>query len=182
MFTRLLNFCRRNFRQNSTPPEKRRGNVYWTPVNGIEVKIITPEDGIASTIDGHNLWALGYKGEIIRAGNNVTKCDVQLPEKTRLVKNYKDRKAWHHMGDLGFFDQMESIWFCERKIERIVTQDGEEYSSDCIEPLFHQHPDVERAALIKFVKRDILRPAIVIRSKVGRCPFFFWENGDYVAN
>jgi acyl-CoA synthetase (AMP-forming)/AMP-acid ligase II len=155
--------------------ENGAGTCIGPPVNGIEVKIITPEDGIVSTIDDHNLLPLGYTGEIVVAGNNVTECYDQLPEKTRLAKIYQDGKVWHRMGDLGFFDQMGRIWFCGRKTERIVTQDGEEYYPDCIEPLFHKHPDVDRAALIKFVKRGMLRPAIVILPKVGQYPFFFWQ-------
>ncbi|MDR1590544.1 MAG: AMP-binding protein [Puniceicoccales bacterium] len=155
--------------------ENGAGTCIGTPVDGIEVRIIRPENGVVSTIDDHNLLPLGYTGEIVVSGSNVTEFYDQLPDQTKLAKIFQDEKVWHRTGDLGFFDQKGRIWFCGRKIERIISQDGEEYYPDCIEPLFHKHPAVERAALIKLVKRGTIFPAIVILPKVGCYPFFPWQ-------
>jgi acyl-CoA synthetase (AMP-forming)/AMP-acid ligase II len=155
--------------------ENGAGTCIGMPVDGIEIKIITPENGIVATIDDRNLLPLGYTGEIVVKGDNVTELYDQLPDQTALAKIYQDGKIWHRTGDLGFFDQKGRVWFCGRKMERVITQNGEEYYPDCIEPLFHKHHTVERAALIKFVKRGTVFPAIVILPKAGQYPFFPWQ-------
>jgi acyl-CoA synthetase (AMP-forming)/AMP-acid ligase II len=155
--------------------ENGAGTCMGTPVNGIEIKMITPEDGVVAAIDDHNLLPLGHIGEIVVAGDNVTELYDQLPDQTARAKINQNGKVWHRTGDLGFFDQKGRVWFCGRKMERVITADGEAYYPDCIEPLFHKHPAVERAALIKFVKRGTIFPAIVILPKAGHYPFFFLQ-------
>ncbi|MDR0418261.1 MAG: AMP-binding protein [Puniceicoccales bacterium] len=155
--------------------ENGAGTCIGIPIDGIEVKIIQPEDGIVSTIDDKNSLSLGYIGEIVVTGDNVTELYDQLPEQTILSKIYHEGKVWHRTGDLGFFDQKGRIWFCGRKIERVVARNGETYYPDCIEPLFHKHPSVERAALIPLIRRGTVLPAIAILPKKGQYPFFFWQ-------
>ena len=35
-----------------------------------------------------------------------------------------DGKLWHRMGDLGYFDREERLWFCGRLAERVVWEGG----------------------------------------------------------
>ncbi|MDR0740332.1 MAG: AMP-binding protein [Puniceicoccales bacterium] len=155
--------------------ENGAGTCIGTPVDGIEIKIIRPENGTVSTIDDQNSLSLGYVGEIVVAGDNVTELYDQLPNQTTLAKIFQNGKVWHRTGDLGFFDQKGRIWFCGRKMERVITRDGEEYYPDCVEPLFHKHHAVERAALIPLIKHGTAYPAIVILPKAGCYPFFFLQ-------
>ncbi|MDR2807056.1 MAG: AMP-binding protein [Puniceicoccales bacterium] len=154
--------------------ENGAGTCLGLPVKEIEVKIITVEDGEVQTLE-HHLLPLGHVGEIIVAGNNVTESYDQLPEKTAMAKINYGGRIWHRMGDLGFLDERGRLWFCGRKAERVVTEDGEVYDPDCIEPLFHKYSKVERAALIKIVRNGKIRPAIAILPKKDAYPFFFWE-------
>jgi acyl-coenzyme A synthetase/AMP-(fatty) acid ligase len=65
------------------------------------------------------------------------------------------------MGDAGYLDTSGRLWFVGRKAERVEMRDGTLFP-DQVEPLFNQHPDVRRTALIGLGERGEQRPAIVI--------------------
>jgi acyl-CoA synthetase (AMP-forming)/AMP-acid ligase II len=155
--------------------ENGAGTCLGFPIEGVEIQIIAPVDGIVESMDEDNFLSTGYIGEIIVSGGNVTESYDKLPEKTALAKIHQNGKVWHRMGDLGFLDEKGRLWFCGRKTERIATEDGEEYYPDCIEPLFCIYSFVERAALIKIKKKGKICPAIAILPKPDYYPFFVWE-------
>ena len=51
------------------------------------------------------------------------------------------------MGDVGWVDQKDRIWFCGRKSHRVVTADRTLFTIPC-ESLFNRHPQVFRSALV----------------------------------
>jgi acyl-CoA synthetase (AMP-forming)/AMP-acid ligase II len=155
--------------------ENGAGTCLGYPVEGIAVRIIVLEDGPISHLEERSFLPLGHIGEIIVEGSNVTEFYDQLPEKTALAKINYNGKIWHRMGDLGFLDEKGRIWFCGRKMERVVTESGEAYYPECIEPLFQKYSVVKRAALIKIVKNGKILPAIAILPKKDCYPFFFWQ-------
>ena len=73
------------------------------------------------------------------------------------------------MGDLGYFDEQERLWFCGRVVERVITQQGPLYT-DCCEAIFNQHPKVFRSALIGLGTPRKQIPAIVIEPEKGLFP------------
>jgi hypothetical protein len=48
---------------------------------------------------------------------------------------------------MGWIDEVGRLWFCGRKVERVLTAVGAMYT-DCCEAIFNAHPRVFRSALI----------------------------------
>lgn len=184
--------------------ENGAGTCLGKPVDGIDVKIIEAHMKPIEKIEDINELSLGYFGEIIVSGNNVTKMYDQLPEATALAKIYEYKthiennynnnnenssqnieKIWHRMGDIGFLDQAGRVWFCGRKVETVIDNDGEEYYPDCIEPLFLKHKNVKRAALITYHRGKQHEPAIVILPHDKKFPesiFAKWKFAKELRN
>jgi len=51
------------------------------------------------------------------------------------------------MGDVGYLDEKQRLWFCGRKAHRVITSDGTLYSIPC-EAIVNEHPAVYRSALV----------------------------------
>ena len=157
------------------------------PVAGIDLRIIAIVDGPISRLD--DTWELprGEVGEIIVRGPVVTKIYDAMPEPTALAKipdassgtaldpadSHSSEGAglrnhtgvWHRMGDCGFLDADNRLWFCGRKVERVVTGTETLHTEPC-EQVFRQHPRARRCALIGIGERARQRPAIVVETKV----------------
>ncbi len=174
-------------RETSIASLAGEGTCIGRPVHEIEVKIIAlTDDPIATLADARELPP-GVIGEIIVRGPVVTKLYDALPEATALAKiqtpNPKDQNhggtanlefgrldfgvsgasaapVWHRMGDAGYLDTHGRLWFVGRKAERVEMRDGMLFP-DQVEPIFNQHPDVRRTALIGLGPRGEQRPAIV---------------------
>ena len=69
--------------------------------------------------------------------------------------------VWHRMGDCGYLDDQGRLWFCGRAAERVETKSRTLYSEQ-VEPIFNDHPEVIRTALIGHGKYPNQRAALVI--------------------
>lgn len=103
----------------------------------------------------------GEIGEIVVTGKQVTPSYFEMDEETRKAKINVDGKLWHRMGDLGWIDQDNNLWFLGRKSHRVETQDGSFFPIQ-MEAIFNQHPRIRRSALVKIVKDNQSYPGIVI--------------------
>jgi olefin beta-lactone synthetase len=65
------------------------------------------------------------------------------------------------MGDVGYLDERDRIWFCGRKAERVQTANGTLFTVPC-EAIFNQHPDVFHSALVGIAPAGKQKPVIVI--------------------
>lgn len=108
-------------------------------------------------------------GEIVVTGPSVTKAYDQLPEATRLSKIVEGDRVWHRIGDLGYFDADGLLWFCGRKVERVVTEAAVFYT-DCCEGVVNLHPKISRSALISYEQAGKTYPAIVVEPMEGAYP------------
>ena len=63
---------------------------------------------------------VGEIGELLVAGSVVTESYDALPEATTDAKILTEGKLWHRMGDLGYRDHKNRIWFCGRKKESFI--------------------------------------------------------------
>ena len=70
--------------------------------------------------------------------------------------------AWHRMGDCGTFDVSGRLWFCGRKVERVLTAAGPLFTEPC-ERVFRAHPQVARCALIGLGVPGNQLPALVVQ-------------------
>jgi len=171
--------------------EIERQSVYGAcvgrPVAGIEVKIIAIVDGPIPRLNAERVLPGGEVGEIIVRGPVVTTIYDAMPEATALAKipdistaavaeRQDDRSrdvanseantgVWHRMGDCGYLDANGRLWFCGRKVERVVTATGTLHTEPC-EQVFRQHPRARRCALIGIGEGGRQRPALVVETGV----------------
>jgi len=131
-------------------------------VPDIELRIIAIiDDSIPEWEDSIELTH-GEIGEIVVKGPWVTQSYFNRNEATRLAK-IKDRgnALWHRMGDVGYIDDKNRLWFCGRKNQRVRTADGTLFTIQC-EGIFNIHPKVKRSALVGIGENKNQKPVIVI--------------------
>jgi acyl-CoA synthetase (AMP-forming)/AMP-acid ligase II len=148
--------------------ERGEGTCVGLPLKGMQVRIIEATDAILSTIDQVQPLAANDIGEIIVKGPVVTRSYDLLPEATAAAKITDGDTFWHRMGDVGFLDERDRLWFCGRKVERVHSAQGLLYTEPC-EAIFNQHPKVFRSALIGIGPRQII-PAIVVEPEKPSWP------------
>ena len=141
-----------------------KGICVGTPLPGVEVKIIKisetpiPRWNDSLCVSSNTLGnTLGDTiGEIVVKGENVTKTYFNRPHETSLAKiQDPNGQSWHRMGDLGYLDSQNRLWFCGRKAHRVTTYNQVLFSIPC-ESIFNQHPAVFRSALVGVGKKPVI--------------------------
>ena len=139
-----------------------KGTCVGTLVEGVEVRILPisedPMDRLPSELPQ------GAIGEIVVYAPYISKSYLNHPEANQKAKVDDHGKIWHRMGDLGYKDAQGRLWFCGRKVERVVTAQ-KTYYTECCEAIFNAHKEVFRSALIAFNVGNEIVPAIVIEPK-----------------
>ena len=103
----------------------------------------------------------GEIGEILVSGLQVTPAYYEMVDETRKAKILENNKLWHRMGDMGWIDGENRLWFLGRKAHRVET-DHETFYSIQMESIFNQHPSIKRSALVKLNVNGIILPGLVI--------------------
>lgn len=152
--------------QTAARTEKGEGTCVGRALPEVSLRIIEPVPGAIATITEVQDVASGQIGEIIVKGPSVTRCYDQLPEADAESKIADGGSYWHRIGDMGWLDAEGRLWFCGRKVERVLTPVGALYT-DCCEAIFNGHPEVYRSALIDL---GAGRPGIVIEPEPGHFP------------
>ena len=93
-------------------------------------KLDLPEDGVDALC-----VKPGTVGEIIVRGEYITREYYGRPDETAKGKIKDGNTIWHRMGDLGYLDDRNRLWFVGRKAHRIK-RDGQEYYSIMVESWF----------------------------------------------
>lgn len=114
------------------------------PLSEVEVRIVENRRESADTVVDLPQGAIG---EILVHGPSVTEEYDRLPEATAQAKYIENGKVWHRMGDLGYLDSEDKLWFCGRKVESVSGREGLQYYTEKVEGLYLTHPDVKRCAL-----------------------------------
>ena len=128
---------------------------------GVDIRIIPITEGpIASINDTHSLPP-GEIGEIIVRSPAVTREYFRRPEPTAAAKIPDGETFWHRIGDVGYLDSEDLLWFCGRKAHVVYTAVGPMYSV-CCEGIFETHPQVYRAALVGIGPRGSQLPVLVV--------------------
>lgn len=152
--------------QTAVRTQKGEGTCVGRPLPNVLIRIIEPTEGPIATIEQVVELPAGSIGEIIVQGTSVTRGYDYLPEADAGSKIVDGAKQWHRMGDMGRLDDSDRLWFCGRKLERVITEVGAMYT-DCCEAIFNAHPLVYRSALIDLCQG---RPAIVIEPEKSAFP------------
>jgi acyl-CoA synthetase (AMP-forming)/AMP-acid ligase II len=125
------------------------------------VKIIEATDSVLPTIDECTILDHGSYGEIIVKGDVVTRA-YDGNEEQNLVSKIKDGDGfWHRIGDVGYLDTQDRLWFCGRKAHRVFSRIGVLYTI-CCEALINNHPDVFRSALVGINTGQEYQTAVIV--------------------
>ena len=153
--------------ETSEATSRGAGTCVGPCFDGVDVKIIEITDGPIESIDQANELPVGEIGEIIVCSPSVTREYFQRPEATRAAKIPDSDRFWHRIGDVGYFDDQNRLWFCGRKAH-IVPWNGEQLFSVRCEAIFNEHPNVYRSALVAIGADS--HPAIVVEPEAGQFP------------
>ena len=146
--------------------ERGYGMCVGRPVGGIEVRIIRITDDPIDEWSEDLSLANGEIGEITVKGDVVTRQYFERQEADALAKIPDGADIWHRMGDLGWRDNKDRVWFCGRKSHRVITEAGSLFTIPC-ESIFNQHPAVFRSALVGVGKVPKQKPVVCIELKNG---------------
>ena len=139
------------------------GTCVGHAIDGVKIRIIPIVDGVLEQLPSE--LQPGEIGEIVVQASYISKQYLNDEAATAKAK-IRDEQGfiWHRMGDLGYKDAQDRLWFCGRKIERVEAFCGVFYT-DCCEAIFNAHEAVFRSALIAYRVGEEIVPAIVIESK-----------------
>ncbi|MCY2966639.1 MAG: fatty acid CoA ligase family protein [Planctomycetota bacterium] len=133
---------------------------------GMDLRIIAITDEPIPSIQDARELPRGQIGEILVRGPVVTREYYRLPQATASAKISDGETFWHRMGDVGYLDESDRLWFCGRKSQRLETDQGPIYT-DQVEPVFNTHPRVARTALVGVGPRPSQRPVLVVELESG---------------
>jgi len=146
--------------------EQGYGMCVGRPVGDIEVCIIKISDDPIEEWSDNLIVPNGDIGEITVRGEVVSKHYFDRPKTDALSKIKDGGTVWHRMGDLGWMDNKERVWFCGRKSHRVITENGTLFTIPC-EAVFNNHPAVFRSALVGAGAPPNQKPIICIELAPG---------------
>ena len=141
--------------------EQGYGFCIGRPINDLQVRIIKISDDPINEWSEDLVVKHGEIGEITVRGDLVTRQYFERPEADALAKIKDGNTIWHRMGDLGWFDSKDRIWFCGRKSHRVTTKTKTLFTIPC-ESIFNNHPKVFRSALVGIGPMHEQKPIICI--------------------
>ncbi len=130
-------------------------------ISGLTVRIIRISDDSIQRWSDDLVLPLGEIGEITVKGDVVTQKYFERTRDDLLSKIIENEHLWHRMGDLGWIDKEDRLWFCGRKGHRVITENGTLYTVPC-EAIFNNHPNVFRSALVGVGLKPKQKPVICI--------------------
>jgi len=136
-----------------TESKKGKGTCVGKALPGIEIRILKITDGPLTDYKDATELESGQIGEIIVRGDIVTKAYENNSSETLLAKIRDGELFWHRMGDVGYLDDQDRLWFCGRKAHVVQTSEKPLYTIPC-EAIINEHPDVYRSALVGISHRD----------------------------
>ena len=68
---------------------------------------------------------------------------------------------WHRMGDVGYLDAQQRLWFCGRRGHRVCLEDMTLFTIPC-EAVFNVHPKIARTALVGIGSKGHQEPVLII--------------------
>jgi acyl-CoA synthetase (AMP-forming)/AMP-acid ligase II len=145
------------------------GTCVGRPLPGVEVRLIRITDDPIAEMSDDLVVPGGEFGEICVRGAAVTTEYFGLPQANATAKIRDGDTIWHRMGDIGYCDAEGRLWFCGRKSHRVTTRDSTLFT-ECVEPIFNEHPDVARCALVGVGSPGRQTPVLVVEPKPGRFP------------
>lgn len=141
--------------------KKGKGTCVGRPLPGIQIKIIEATESTLTSMEDCRELGSEEIGEIIVRGDVVTRAYDKDEEQTRAHKIYDGDDFWHRLGDVGYLDEQDRLWFCGRKSHRVFSSSGIMYTI-CCEALINLHPDVFRSALVGVIDEGKFQLPVMI--------------------
>ncbi len=145
--------------------KKGKGTCVGRSLPGIEVQIIAIRDTIIEGFDSSSFLKQGDIGEIIVRGDVVTRAYENNAQENEMAKIPDGDTFWHRMGDVGYLDSQNRLWFCGRRAHRVVDVSSKKiYYSIPSESVLNVHNDIYRSALVGIYssKKKGIIPAMII--------------------
>jgi acyl-CoA synthetase (AMP-forming)/AMP-acid ligase II len=146
-----------------------KGTCVGKALPGIALRVIRIADDAIPAWDDRLVLPRGEIGEVVVKGPVVTRAYYKREQATALAKIPDGNSWWHRMGDVGYLDERDRLWFCGRKADRVQTSSGTLFTVPC-EAIFNQHSDVLRSALVGIGPAGNQRPVIVIEPHPDKFP------------
>jgi olefin beta-lactone synthetase len=141
-----------------------KGTCVGKAVDGLTLKIIKITDEVIEQWDASLEVPPGTIGEVVVQSPWVTRQYFNLENATRLSKIRDGENFWHRMGDVGYLDDNNRLWFCGRKNHRVQTAEGILFTIPC-EAIFNTHKKVKRSALVGVGPAGNQTPVIIIEAE-----------------
>lgn len=148
--------------------KKGVGTCVGQAVPGVEIRIIKTSDIPESELSE---LPVGSVGEIVVSGTQVTPAYFEMETETKKAKIKDQDKLWHRMGDIGWIDDENNLWFLGRKAHRVEINSFAVFYPLQIEAIFNQHPMVRRSALVHIKSKNEVIPGLVIERHDGQTKF-----------
>ncbi len=154
---------------NETWEKSRKGQgiCVGRALPGNEIAIIRPVSHPLAAWSEAVLCKTGEIGEVVVKGEVVTGAYDGMEEATIKAKIPDGDSFRHRMGDMGYLDDRERLWFCGRKDHRVLMRDRVLYPIPC-EALFNEHPQVSRSALVGIGTVGRQKPVLIVEPVPGR--------------
>ena len=141
--------------------EKGYGICVGRQLPNLEIKLININDKPIETWSDDLQVSAGEVGEITVKGALVSREYFANPTANSFGKIKDGNDIRHRMGDVGWIDQKDRIWYCGRMSHRVVTANETLFTIPC-ESIFNNHPQVFRSALVGIGPRYQQTPIICI--------------------
>ena len=141
--------------------QQGRGTCVGRPLPGITIRIIEPVDEPITDWSEAEILPQNTIGEIVVKGSVITQAYDHNKQETRMAKIPDQTGIRHRMGDMGYLDEQDRLWFCGRKAHRVLTADGVMHTI-CCEAIFNEHPNVFRSALVGIGKPGHQQPVLIV--------------------
>ena len=166
--------------QTAAKTQVGAGTCVGTPFFTVSVKIIEISAAAVSSLETVVEMPTGEIGEIIVSSPSTTREYFRRPEATAMAKIPDGDRFWHRMGDVGYFDEQERLWFCGRKAHIVETEQGAMFTIRC-EAIINNHPHVYRSALVGVGDKPSQRPVIVVEPEPDQFPESAAERDRFTA-
>ena len=142
-----------------------KGTCVGRSLPGIEIQIVAIQDTVIKGLQSTPFLKTCEIGEIIVRGDVVTRAYENNVKENEMAKIPDGDTFWHRMGDTGYLDSRNRLWFCGRRAHRVEdVVAGKIYYSIPSESVFNVHKAIYRTALVGVYssKKKTTIPAIII--------------------
>lgn len=153
--------------RNTPSVSGEQGVLVGKIIKGVEVRIVEHMDRPIRSMEEVREVAVGEIGEILVRGANISADYLHRPDANRRGKVHDSGAVWHRMGDLGYRDSDENLYFCGRCVHSVFGK-GRTFHSVPVEEIFNVHPKVHRSALVRLNGGE--SPGIVVEPEPHHWP------------